>query len=146
LVDIWLWRSSWGRPPDVSRHLLDEYPFATPIYDRLAKPGAAPDFLTARAAGNLNADVGAHFSASRLAARGFGSTTFRPKAMQQVSAVGKRQGPTWSVVLRRPLQVEDGLQLRPADRYSAAFAIWDGKLKDRDGQKLISIWQDLKLE
>jgi hypothetical protein len=27
-----------------------------------------------------------------------------------------------------------------------AFAVWEGAEKDRDGKKLITIWQDLLLE
>ncbi len=30
-------------------------------------------------------------------------------------------------------------------RLIAALAVWDGAHRDRDGQKLISIWQDLEL-
>ena len=33
-----------------------------------------------------------------------------------------------------------------ATRLSVAFAIWDGTAQDRDGKKLITIWQDFELE
>jgi hypothetical protein len=29
---------------------------------------------------------------------------------------------------------------------SVAFALWDGAARDRNGQKLVSIWHDLTLE
>jgi hypothetical protein len=39
------------------------------------------------------------------------------------------------------------LPLKPA-RFSAsiAFALWDGAVHDRNGQKQVSIWHDLKVE
>jgi DMSO reductase family type II enzyme heme b subunit len=51
-------------------------------------------------------------------------------------------------VLRRPLAVkpDDGVSLKPGETCSIAFALWDGAARDRNGQKLISIWHDLKLE
>ncbi len=41
---------------------------------------------------------------------------------------------------------DDGVSLEPGDTASVAFAVWDGSQQDRDGKKLITIWQDLKLE
>jgi hypothetical protein len=36
--------------------------------------------------------------------------------------------------------------LAAGDTLSAAFAVWDGSQSDRDGKKLISIWQDFVLD
>jgi hypothetical protein len=36
--------------------------------------------------------------------------------------------------------------LIPGQRYSIAFAVWDGAASDRNGQKLVSIWHDLEVE
>jgi mono/diheme cytochrome c family protein len=149
-VDLWLWRASWQRR-DVAQAgaLLDDYPFDTPIYAGLVKDKgkAVPDFLTARAAKNLNADSDPTRSASNLVAKGFGSTTFRPKESQVVQASSDWRTGQWSVVLSRPLAVEavDGVSFAPGDHVSAAFAIWDGAARDRNGQKLFSIWHDLTL-
>jgi DMSO reductase family type II enzyme heme b subunit len=41
---------------------------------------------------------------------------------------------------------DDGVSLEPGAKASVAFAVWDGAAQDRDGKKLISIWQDLILE
>jgi DMSO reductase family type II enzyme heme b subunit len=72
----------------------------------------------------------------------------RPRASQAVSARGRREGNRWVVVLRRPLLApsDAGLALAPGDQVSVAFALWDGAVRDRDGQKLVSIWHDLALE
>jgi hypothetical protein len=148
-IDLWHWRATRTRPADESDSLLDTYPFDEPLYGRLARgPGRPPDFRTARAAGNLHAPSAEAPSAGSLEARGFGSTTFRPKASQLVTARAAWADGRWTVVLRRPLAVpsDAGLSLAPGDRCSVAFAIWDGAARDRNGQKLVSIWHDLTLE
>jgi hypothetical protein len=53
------------------------------------------------------------------------------------------------VVLIRPLTAKGSavpVPLKPGDHASLAFAIWDGGKRDRDGMKLITIWQDLVLQ
>jgi DMSO reductase family type II enzyme heme b subunit len=52
------------------------------------------------------------------------------------------------VVFRRPLTVPtgEGVSLSAGDKASVGFAVWDGARGDRNGQKMISIWQDLELE
>jgi len=150
MPDIWLWRATWSRPKDEADRQLDDYPFDTPFYrERLKAAGKAlPELGTARAAGNPHAHADAAQTAANLAAKGFGSTTFRPKAAQNVSARAEWKDGGWTVVLRRPLTVpsEAGLTLAPGGRISIAFALWDGAARDRNGQKLISIWHDLELE
>jgi DMSO reductase family type II enzyme heme b subunit len=66
-----------------------------------------------------------------------------------VTARGQWLDGKWSVVLTRPLALpapEDGVMLTPGDAVSAAFAVWDGAHFDRNGRKLITIWQDLQLD
>jgi mono/diheme cytochrome c family protein len=148
-LDLWLWRASWQRPRP-NNSLLDDYTFDAPYYrERFAKEGRPlPDMQTARAAGNPHAHGDASQSAGNLGAKGFGSTTFRPKASQLVTAKSEWKDGRWTVELRRPLAVgpDGGVTLVPGDRCSIAFAIWDGAARDRNGQKLVSIWHDLKLE
>ena len=48
--------------------------------------------------------------------------------------------------LERRCRRRPGVSLEPGAKASVAFAIWDGGAKDRDGKKLVSIWQDLELE
>jgi hypothetical protein len=50
--------------------------------------------------------------------------------------------------MTRALQVpaSSGVALQPGMKVSAAFAIFDGTAKDRDGKKMVSIWQDVELE
>jgi len=106
------------------------------------------DFVTAWAAGNLRSDPTQPFTGNSLQAKGVGSVTMRPRVSQLVNATGTWQDGRWTVVLVRPLEVDSqgGAPLAPGDRLSVAFAIWDGAARDRNGQKLVSIWHDLKLE
>jgi mono/diheme cytochrome c family protein len=150
MPDLWLWRATWSRPKDDTDRQLDDYPFDTPFYrERLKAAGkSVPELATARAAGNPHAHADAAQTAANLAAKGFGSTTFRPKAAQNVTAKSEWKDGRWTVVFRRPLTVpaEAGSTLAPGGRSSVSFAIWDGAARDRNGQKLISIWHDLELE
>lgn len=144
-VDLWQWRAG-TRQTGAEDQLSDDYPFDMDIYRELLKGQELPDFLTARAAGNpLAARV--HDGAS-LVAQGFGSLTFRPSTSQVVEAQAAWKDDRWVVVFRRPLSVSsgDGLELAAGQRASVAFALWDGEARDRAGQKLISIWNDLKIE
>jgi DMSO reductase family type II enzyme heme b subunit len=68
---------------------------------------------------------------------------------QSVRAIGEWKDGRWAVVMTRSLDVgaeSSGVSLKPGTMASIAFAIWDGAQRDRDGKKLITIWQDLVLE
>jgi DMSO reductase family type II enzyme heme b subunit len=156
-VDVWLWRAGWqgdARLADVDtaypRMHVDMYPFEKPSTGPREHPrrNQPPEFITAQAAGNLRSNPAEAFSGGSLEAKGFGTLTMRPKVSQLVSATGIWANGQWTVVLRRPLEVPDGagLNIAPNDRLSIAFAIWDGAFRDRNGQKLVSIWHDLQLE
>jgi cytochrome c oxidase cbb3-type subunit 2 len=159
-VDVWLWNAA--AQADLQRYAdvdtaypnmaVDQYPFESPGGDPHAHPTdhQPRDFLAAWAAGNLRSDPTHVAPGTDLQARGFGSLTMRPRVSQAVSARGRREGNRWVVVLRRPLQTPKdagpGLTLAPGEALSLAFALWDGAARDRNGQKLVSIWHDLVLE
>jgi DMSO reductase family type II enzyme heme b subunit len=109
-----------------------------------------PDIsLPARAAGNLVVPTSDESGGSSLHVGGPGSVTFRIPQSQLVRAHGTWANGRWAVVMTRPMAVaseDDGVALEPGERASVAFAVWDGSLHDRDGQKLITIWQDLQIE
>ena len=157
-LDVWLWRAGWsGKPGEAAdvdtvypNMVVDSYPFE--------KKGDGPrphaterqdkEFLAALAAGNVLADPSRPLSAANLGAQGFGTLTMRPRMSQAVAAKAAWKDGRWTVVLRRPLDVAagHGLALAAGDKASIAFALWDGDARDRDGQKLVSIWHDLSLE
>jgi cytochrome c len=157
-LDVWLWRAGWparpGEAADVDttypNMAVDSYPFERPGDG--PRPHAADrqdkDFLAAHAAGNQLADPSRPLSAGNLQAKGFGTLTMRPRTSQAVTATAAWKDGRWTVVLRRPLEVtpDDGIALAPGDGLSVAFALWDGAARDRNGQKMVSIWHDLRLE
>lgn len=149
-IDLWLWRATWQDKGRVSESLLDDYPFDQPHYKALLKGKEAgqPDFNTARAAGNLNARPDGKASASTLMAKGPGSATLRPAVSQLVTSKAEWNKGQWTVTLRRPLALKagEGVSLAANQSCSVAFALWFGERNDRNGQKLVSIWHDFKVE
>lgn len=157
-VDLWLWnaaaqadRAAYADVDSTYPHMsIDVYPFEKT--GDTTRPHATErqpkEFLSAWAAGNQRSDPTHVLPGSNLQARGFGSTTLQPRTSQLVVSQGQWRDGTWSVVLRRPLLVasEAGIPLEPGQRRSIAFAVWDGAARDRNGQKLVSIWHDLELE
>lgn len=146
-VDTWLWRATTSRAAALANSKLDVYPFDDPLYKNLGKDKSfvQPDQQTARAAGNPIAEPN---GVNNVTAKGPGSTTMRPKSSQFAKAGATWENGQWTVVFRRPLAVPagDGVTLAPGDKVAAAFALWDGAARDRNGQKLVSIWHDLILE
>jgi mono/diheme cytochrome c family protein len=157
-LDVWLWRVGWsgkpGEAPDVDsvypNMAVDTYPFEKTGDGK--RPHAADrqdkGFLTAHAAGNALADPSRGLTAGSLQAKGFGTLTMRPRTSQAVTASAAWKDGRWTVVLCRPLDARagNGLALAAGDRISVAFALWDGDARDRNGQKLVSIWHDLLME
>jgi DMSO reductase family type II enzyme heme b subunit len=156
-VDIWLWNAAAQADQEEYADVDTTYPNMAvdqyPLEERSAGPRAHPtarqpkQFITAWAAGNPRSDPSHALSGSNLEAKGFGTLSFRPRISQVTSAHGRWQEGRWTIVLRRVLKVssEAGLELAGGDRCSIALAVWDGAARDRDGQKLVSIWHDLEL-
>ena len=147
VIDLWLWRGGRSATGE-ERSVLDDYPFEAQVYrdQAQAKGQTVPNYyITGRAAGNQVSTRDT--SAQELGAKGPGSSTFAPRPSQAVTAEAAWKDGRWTLVFKRPLVVPDaGLSLASGDRCSVAFALWDGAFHDRGGQKLISIWNDLKLE
>jgi mono/diheme cytochrome c family protein len=157
-LDVWLWRAGWLKKPAGVADVDTAYPnMAVDLYP-FERKGDGPrphaterqdkDYLAALAVGNALADPSRPLSAASLTARGFGTLTMRPRPSQAVGATATWKDGRWTVVLRRPLNPGDGngLALAAGDRVSVAFALWDGAARDRNGQKLVSIWHDLLIE
>lgn len=160
-VDVWFWDADRQSPEftvenEYPRVVADEYPFSETVVDTAEydRPGTKladqpPLSLPALASGNQIVPPAAANGGSDLAVGGPGSVTFRMPRSQLVSAHGVWSDGGWTVVMSRTLSVADaaaGVSLEPGGKTSAAFAIWNGAQQDRDGKKLITIWQDLELE
>jgi DMSO reductase family type II enzyme heme b subunit len=160
-VDVWFWDSDRQRGPEVVEDVhpnavVDIYPFseATVVGPEMNRPGARiadqPDVsLPARATGNQIVPISGKSGGSSLQVAGPRTVTFRPPQSQLVSASGTWLDGHWAVVMTRSLSTpsqDDGVALKPGGRASAAFAVWNGSQRDRDGQKSFTIWQDLEIE
>jgi len=160
-VDVWFWDADRQKKMDSIDDLyvnavVDVYPFSEKHVDtaEMNRPGVKaenqPDIsLPAKASGNPIVPSSAKSGASTLTAGGPGTSTFRMPKNQLVEARGEWQDGRWSVLMTRSLGVDsegDGISLKSGDRVSVAFAIWDGSQQERDGKKLITIWQDLVVE
>jgi mono/diheme cytochrome c family protein len=159
-VDLWVWDADRqtalaSTEEQYPNAVVDIYPFTEAISGtaefsrataRLAKQD--PLALAAKAVGNQVTPEARPSGGSSLAAGGPGSVTFRLPANQAVTAVGEWRDGRWTCVLSRELASSEagGIALSAGDKLSIAFAIWDGSHRDRNGQKIVSIWQDLELE
>jgi complex iron-sulfur molybdoenzyme family reductase subunit gamma len=80
-----------------------------------------------------------------LTAIGFGTLT--PLPDQIVQGHGLWNDGRWHVILRRALEVpgQNNVAFAANSTIPFALAVWDGSQGDRDGQKLISTWYQLRL-
>jgi hypothetical protein len=161
-VDVWFWDAD-QQQGDVAADqsypntVVDVYPFSESVAAaaEMNRKGARmvdqPDIsLPARATGNLIVPAGSDESGgTSLHVAGPRTVTFRVPQSQIVRATGMWADGRWTVVMTRALSVrsgEDGVSLEPSGRASVAFAVWDGSHQDRNGQKSVTVWQDLELE
>ena len=160
-VNIWHWKADWQL--DVARYrdredryaavVVDDMPFVKGM--RSSDPQAAvapadshdPLFLTARAAGNPMAQP-RRSPVENLNGAGVGTITSQPAEAQVIRGDGRWADGKWRVVMVRALRTENSrdAQLRPGQETAAAFAVWDGAQRDRNGQKAVSVWQRLLIE
>lgn len=160
-LDVWYWdadrqNAGFVEEKEYPNTVVDRYPFsenavATAEYRRPGTETAKqPELsLPAKASGNPIVPPAGGPAASHLTVGGPGSVTFRPPLSQLVKAHGQWKDGRWTVVMTRSLEAsgpQDGVSLEPGCHVSVAFARWDGAHRDRDGQKSITIWQDLELQ
>ncbi|OGW90703.1 MAG: hypothetical protein A3D28_00745 [Omnitrophica bacterium RIFCSPHIGHO2_02_FULL_63_14] len=162
-VQIWFWKASWQDDLAGWRDVENQYPHAAvdwypgqrtyqhgePFEVSQAKTASQdPEFMGGWGAGNPLSDPNRHSAAEEVVAKGLGTLTSRPPALQRIQAKGLWENGTWQVVLRRPLTSNEAgdLSLRPTQQVSVAFAVWNGHVENRNGQKSVSIWHALQLE
>lgn len=159
-VDVWFWDADRqrGAPPEreYPDTVVDVYPFseAGVTVAELDRAGARMEeqpgiSLPARAVGNRIMPDGDKNGGSSLQVAGPRTVTFRIPQSEIVQAHGEWADGRWTVVMTRallPSSESEGMSLRPGEAASIAFAVWDGSHADRNGQKSITIWQDLVLE
>lgn len=81
-----------------------------------------------------------------LNATGFSTLTLQDS--QDVMGKGVWSGGKWRVILYRPTATKDkdDVQFKKGETKHVAFAVWDGANLEKDGQKSITTWHELKVE
>lgn len=161
-VTLWHWKAVWEKDKKAwsdihSRYTnigIDYYPS-----QKNYKKGNAfeakrsktrfhdPQYMTGWGAGNPLSNPKAGKTAEEAQAKGVGTfTTMAPK-LEQVEASGIWKDGKWHLVFLRALHPAEKERLDfNGNAVSIAFAVWDGEKKDRNGQKMISIWNQLQVE
>jgi mono/diheme cytochrome c family protein len=144
-VAIWHWKADWqtdikgGFRDVVQKYGVTMDPMSQPIdltSDKIYLPGlAAANPLSTR---QRSTPVEA------LVAQGFGTLTSLPVADQTVEGHGVWRNGVWVVVMRQAL--DSAPALRQKKTLPVAIAAWDGSAGDRNGQKSVSQWMELKIE
>lgn len=144
-VNVWHWKSDWqaeveGKRADVvdvhPRLYVDDYPRKEPM------------FLTASASGNLMAALNRKSPVEDLVASGFGTLEAQALAQQNLTGRGVWNDGKWQVIIVRNLTTEEkeDYKFKIGELTPVSFAVWAGANGDRDGQKSVSTWFNLKLE
>ena len=86
-------------------------------------------------------------SVEELNAEGFGTITPQPAENQNVEGYGEWKDGVWTVVFLRdmPKVGKWDADLTRKDPAMVALAVWDGVKEDRNGRKVISVWQRLNI-
>jgi hypothetical protein len=146
--NIWHWKADWQADMEEAADLKKRFPnMHADFYPFTNGDGEQEDlFLTARAAGNPFSLAGRASPIEDLNAVGFGTLTPQAAEEQNVQGKGAWTGKVWRVLFVRPLNSAgtDDVKFSTERTVPVAFAIWDGALSDRDGQKLVSSWYRLK--
>jgi hypothetical protein len=157
-VNIWMWKAE--RQADLEPAFQDlekVYPnIGIDSYPNLLRSApeqptrhaltleSDPAFVTAWGAGNIVADPTRKSPTEDLVAEGFGTLRARPRADQNVAAVGVYGTGAYRVQLRRRLEARgEAVSLQSGQRAAVSFAVWNGSAGDRDGKKSVTIWQEL---
>ena len=84
-----------------------------------------------------------------LNAEGFGTVTPQPPENQNVDGKGEWKNGVWTVVFLRDMPKTGKWDVDFAQRIDpalVAFAVWDGVKEDRNGRKVISVWQRFNIK
>ncbi len=137
VVNIWQWRADWQTEMETREKL--EYATKGMDMDTMIFGGEVNPVDSL----NPFRDV----PVEELNAEGFGTLTPQPQTKQNVLGKGVWKEGKWSVVFFRTLDTINKWDIRFQKEIPVlvAFAVWDGKHQDRNGRKVISMWQRLKV-
>ena len=137
MVNIWHWRSGLEETLEAE----DDQEYAGDLdMDALIFGGVMSNPVAKL---NLTSDN----AVEELNAEGFGTVTSQPVENQNVEGYGEWKDGMWTVVFLRDM-FKTGkwdVDLIRKDPALMAFAVWDGIKEDRNGRKVISVWQRLNI-
>ena len=138
-VNIWQWRADWQSEIETKIEL--EY----------ATKGMGMDMDVMIFGGEVNPVEALNpfrdVPIEELNAEGFGTLTPQPKTKQNIIGQGVWKDGQWRVVFRRSLKSLNkwDVKFNRGKPILIAFAVWDGQYQDRNGRKMVSMWQRLNL-
>lgn len=162
-VTIWHWKAAWQEDLAGWKDIETTYPHAAVDWYEAQKNYAHgspvemadtqtrfhdPRFLTGWGAGNPLSDPERTSAGEGSVAKGVGTLTVQRSTVEPVEARGAWKDGTWQVIFARDLKPVDkkALEFEAGRPLNVAFAAWDGSKRDRNGQKSVSIWNELILE
>ena len=136
-VNIWHWKS--GLEDTLAAEADQEYSGDVDM-DALIFGGVMSNPVTKL---NLTSEN----AVEELNAEGFGTITRQPAENQNVEGYGEWKDGIWTVVFLRdmPKIGKWDADLTRKDPAMVALAVWDGIKEDRNGRKVISVWQRLNI-
>jgi hypothetical protein len=135
VVNIWQWRADWQTEIETKEKLkyaTEGMDLDTMIFGGEVNP---VDAL------NPFRDV----PVEELNAEGFGTLTPQPQTKQNILGKGVWKEGVWRVVFYRTLDSLNKWDVKFGKKQPVlmSFAIWDGAHQDRNGRKVVSMWQRL---
>jgi len=135
-VNIWHWKAGLEETLEAEDEL--EYSTGGVDMDALIYGGVMSNPVAKLNATKDNA-------VEELNAEGFGTITPQPADNQNVEGYGEWKDGFWTVVFLRdmPKTGKWDVDFDRRDSALVAFAVWDGLKEDRNGRKVITVWQRL---
>ncbi len=136
-VNIWQWRADWQTEIETKEEL--EYATKGMDMDVLIFGGEVNPVESLNPFRNVPIE--------ELNAEGFGTLTPQPRTKQNIVGQGVWKDGQWHVVFRRSLKSLNkwDVKFKKKQPILIAFAVWDGAYQDRNGRKMVSMWQRLNL-
>jgi len=137
VVNIWQWRADWQQDIETKKKL--EYATKGMDLDTMIFGGEVNPVESLSPFRRVPVE--------ELNAEGFGTLTPQPRTKQNIKGKGVWKEGKWQVVFYRTLDSLNKWDVKFDTNVPilVSFAIWDGSHKDRNGRKVIAMWQRLHL-